>query len=123
MTNGMMQQIKRLKAQLKKCSSDEHTGEMNRADLLVALNLAQETRKTLKRRVLVSNNAWSARATTKHFFRRVCDKFGDNTIPKLVPMSSRFARQEHDKANFLADSWAEIFNGEADEKDSIEDFY
>lgn len=122
MTKGFRQRIKRIKAQLEKCDRGTKDSDVNRTELLEALNQAQEARRMHKRRILVVSHAWSSKASTKRFFRRVCNKYGDNTIPTLVPRDVQSTRVTHDKANILADSWAEIFNGEAEAKDTIDDF-
>ncbi|GMF59556.1 unnamed protein product [Phytophthora fragariaefolia] len=74
------------------------------------------------RRALVTSTSWSAKATKTCFFRRICNKFGNNTIPTLVQTNVARNREHHDKANIPADSWTEIFNGSAEDKASIDKF-
>ncbi|GMF14993.1 unnamed protein product [Phytophthora fragariaefolia] len=121
MTHGYRQQIHRIKRQLDKC---ERTGDDggDRAKLVEALNLLQEARRVLRKRALATSTSWSAKATKKCFFRRICNKFGNNTIPTLVQTNVARNREHNDKANILADSWMEIFNGSAEDKASIDKF-
>ncbi|GMF19803.1 unnamed protein product [Phytophthora fragariaefolia] len=122
MTSGFRQRIQRIKGQLVKLDAEGQEEGNTRADLIDALMQIQETRRGLKRRVLVANHAWSAKASTRRFFRRVCTKFGDNTIPTLRPRRADCQRNVHDKANILADSWAEIFSGKAEMPDKMSAF-
>lgn len=73
-----------------------------------------------KRRELVVKSAWSSKVSTKHFFQRICTKYGDNVIPTLKHRKQGNARPIHDKADILADSWRTNFNGEASTKEDIE---
>lgn len=120
MTNGYRQRIQRIKRQLAKIEEGQQDTDATRADLLEALHRAREARRASNRRVLVANNAWSSKASTKRFFRRVCNKYGDNTIPTLVPKHGGSTRDPQDKANILANSWTEIFNGDAESKDTMD---
>jgi len=120
MTRGFRQRIKRIKRQLVKCT--EEADLTGRASLLESLHLVQDGRRRLRRRSLIRRNAWSAKATSKAFFRRVCTKFGDSTIPHLVPARMSVRRHCHDKANILRDSWSETFSGQAEDKRNIEQF-
>lgn len=76
----------------------------------------------MRRRELVAKNAWSSRATTKHFFWRICSRFGDNTIPTLVSQVQGKGRHQHDKANIIADNWEQIFNGSAETKEGLTEY-
>jgi hypothetical protein len=111
MTNGYRQRIQRIKASLARCQLGERVDD-RRAALLEALQEAQEQRRALKRRTQMARTTWSADTTTKQFYKRICTKFGDNTIRTLIPTQTGRARAQHDKANALRDSWEEIFNGE-----------
>jgi hypothetical protein len=122
MTRGFRQRIKRLKQQLTKCKQEDEAAKEARQDILEALHQAQETRRRIKRRTVIKRNAWSSTASTKFFFRRICNKFGDSTIPTLETTSKTIKRHIHDKANILKDSWDETFNGQADARADIEAF-
>jgi hypothetical protein len=119
MTRGFRQRIKRIKLQLEKCTRDNTDGPGSRRYVLESLHQVQEARRQLKRRAVIGQNAWSSKASTKAFFRRVCTKFGDSVIPTLVSTNEAIKWQLHDKANILKDSWAETFNGQADAKCDI----
>jgi hypothetical protein len=122
MTRGFRQRIKRIKQQLKKCTQAEEAESGARQCLLEALHQAQDSRRLLKRRKAIRRNAWSSTASTKAFFRRICTKFGDGTIPTLRTASTAIKRHIHDKANILKDSWEATFNGHADAVADIEAF-
>ncbi|KAE9274482.1 hypothetical protein PR003_g29596 [Phytophthora rubi] len=122
MTNGYRLRIKRLKQKLRKLEGEETGVHSERRAVLDAIARLQTARRASRKRVLVARSAWSSKQSTKHFFRRICTKFGDNTIPTLRQITAgktRNRRSDHDKSNIMADSWFEIFNGQADEKDDI----
>jgi hypothetical protein len=79
MNRGYRQRIQRHKQQLAKWADGTPQGEAERANIVEALHQVQETRRRLKRRIVIAQNAWSSKASTKAFFRRVCTKFTDNT--------------------------------------------
>jgi ribonuclease HI len=118
MANGYRQRIQRKKASLARCQLGDGVDGRRNA-LLEALQEAQEQRRALKRRSLMARTTWSADTTTKQFYKRICTKFGDNTIRTLTPTHTGRARAQHDKANVLRDNWEEIFNGEAEDKGSM----
>ncbi|GMF42294.1 unnamed protein product [Phytophthora fragariaefolia] len=54
--------------------------------------------------------------------RGCAQKFADNTIPTLISRKEDSTRDTPDKANILAESWENIFRGEAEDKSNIDDF-
>jgi hypothetical protein len=72
--------------------------------------------------VLLARTQWSAKATTNNFYKRICTKFGDNVIKKLVPRAGTGQRKDDDKTNILRDSWEEILNGESGDSEAMEIF-
>jgi hypothetical protein len=121
MNNGYRQRIKRIKDRLMRCQLGDGENDGRNA-LPAALQAVQDQRRTLKRRTLLARTTWSAGATTKQFYKRICTTFGDNNIRRLIPTQSSKVRAEHDKANILKDSWEPIFNGEAEEKATMKEF-
>lgn len=119
MNNGFRQRIKRIKKHLVQCGYTQRASDETRAALLVKLNQVQEARRALRRRVIVTKSVWSSKASTRHFFRRICTKIGDNTIPTLVSRVQGSQVERHDKPNLLAESWESIFNGKIAAPESI----
>ncbi|KAE8997012.1 hypothetical protein PR001_g19701 [Phytophthora rubi] len=122
MNNGFRQKIQRVKQKLGKCDYGSQAENEKRRDLLDTLHKLQEERRVLRRRNLIEQNAWSSKKTTRHFFKRICTKFGDNVIPKLTQSATGPQRGVHEKANILADSWEPIFNGASAVDESIEEY-
>ncbi|GMF46368.1 unnamed protein product [Phytophthora fragariaefolia] len=121
-TNGYRLRIKRLKQKLRKLEGEVTGAHPERTAVLDAIARLQTDRRASRKRGLVARSAWSSKQSTKHFFRRICTKFGDNTIPTLRQATfekNRNRRADHDKSNIMADSWLEILNGQADEEEDI----
>ncbi|GMF29166.1 unnamed protein product [Phytophthora fragariaefolia] len=121
-TVGFRQRIQRIKAQLAKPGTGQLYQNGARKELSAALHRTQEARRALNRRILVASNAWSSKASTKRFFKRVCTKFADNTIPTLISRKEDSTRDTHDRPISAAESWENIFRWEAEDKSNIDDF-
>jgi hypothetical protein len=55
-------------------------------------------------------------------YKRICTKFGNNTIHRLTQREDKQERSVQDTANILRDSWEDILNGEAEDRESIGNF-
>lgn len=122
MTQGFRQQIKRLKQSLQQCGYETQGAEAERVNIMDKIHKLQDQRRVLRRRVLVNRNTWNSKSSTRHFFRRISTKYGDNTIPRLQSRARGGARKEHDQANVLAESWETIFNGVPSDKDNATEY-
>jgi hypothetical protein len=121
MTNGFRLKIKRLKTRLENLSYGDEGDADERAEIIGAITGLQEARMASRKRILIARNAGGSKQSTRQFFRRICTKFGDNTIPTLTQQTGGSTRRrQHDKSNIMADSWNDIFNGQAEEKEQIE---
>ncbi|KAG1694419.1 hypothetical protein DVH05_021499, partial [Phytophthora capsici] len=66
-----------------------------------------ERAQSRQRRVFATSAYWIGK-TTKALFDRLSCKYQDNTIPCLNNIAGWPRRDQHDKANILADAWCPI---------------
>jgi hypothetical protein len=105
---------------MSRCDPTTPGGMAVHKDCATRIQALQEHRRRLRHQQLLARNAWDSQRSTKQFFRRICTKFGDNTIPTLKATSELPIRSHRDKANILADNWEPVFNKVAGRRDQID---
>lgn len=105
---GIPPSVEGITDQLDGLSLDDMTSPTRAARLKRAIAECKQQRGSIGRQRLFRQQTHWTGKTTRAMFKRVSNKFADNSIHRLDPVAGSPVRNVHDKANTLADAWTPI---------------